>query len=132
MVKIRVALYVLSFTSTYLSQCKKYLIEVKDDNIEQQKDYDDTGIENEATEMRNETQNEEKDVTQGPQVTLDDIQVLKEGMEKVFGKNWTEAEVKEVFDQTGDYSDEDLEDSELFVSIDGSNNLLPMGRIKVK
>ena len=39
--------------------------------------HDNTGIKNQATEMRNETQNEEKDVTQGPQVTLDDIKVLK-------------------------------------------------------
>ena len=53
-------------------------------------------------------------------------------MENVFGKNWSPSDVQEAFDQRGDYDDGDLVDSDLFVSIEGNERLIPMGNIKVK
>ena len=57
---------------------------------------------------------------------------IEKGIEKVFGKNWKSSDVKSRFDQDGDYDDNNLEVSELFVMIDGSKDIKPMGKIKVK
>ena len=118
MIRIRLVFNVLFFTAIYQAQCKKDEKEIADGEFDHEKDSVD--IEDQSTESKNETQNEERDVTQGPQVTLDEIKALKEGMEKVFGKNWTVANVKEAFDDiSGDYEDgEDLDDVDLLVGID--------------
>ena len=141
--------YVICLTAIYLSQCKNYLIEVADDEIEVEKkepkakllkepgfDYSDTDTEDQ-TELTKETQDDKEEVvTQGPQITLEDIGSLKEDFEAVFGKNWNPSEVKEIFNEhvDGDYTDDDLVDSTLLVSMTngtGTETLIPMGNIKV-
>ena len=61
---------------------------------------------------------------------------IEKGIEKVFGKNWKSSDVKSLFDQDqegeGDYADNNLVESDLFVMIDGSKDIKPMGKIKVK
>ena len=142
--------YVICLTAIYLSQCKNYLIEVADDEIEDEKkepkgellketgfDYSETDTEDQ-TELTKETQDDKEEVvTQGPQITLEDIGALKEDFEAVFGKNWNPSEVKEIFEEhvKGDYTDVDLVDSTLLVSMTngtGTETLIPMGNIKVR
>ena len=157
-------LYVICLTAIYLSQCKNYLIEVADDEIEVEKkepkakllkepgfDYSDTDTEDQTeltkdsetdtedqTELTKETQDDKEEVvTQGPQITLEDIGALKEDFEAVFGKNWNPSEVKEIFNEhvDGDYTADDLVDSTLLVSMTngtGTETLIPMGNIKVR
>ena len=67
-----------------------------------------------------------------PKITREEIESLKQSMENVFGKNWSLSDVQAAFDQSGDYDDGDLVDSDLFVSIEGTERLIPMGKIKVK
>ena len=156
--------YVICLTAIYLSQCKNYLIEVADDEIEDEKkepkgellketgfDYSETDTEDQTeltkdsetdtedqTELTKETQDDKEEVvTQGPQIPLEDIGALKEDFEAVFGKNWNPSEVKEIFNEhvDGDYTDDDLVDSTLLVSMTngtGTETLIPMGNIKVR
>ena len=132
MIRVRVVLCVLFFVAVHHAQRKKAEKEIDDDELDADIDSMETDTEDQTKESKNETQNEEKAVTQGPQVTLDEVKALKEGMEKVFGKNWTASDVKEAFDISGDYEDGDLDDVDLLVGIDGVESLIPMGRIKVK
>ena len=64
----------------------------------------------------------------------EEIKLLKEGMERVFGKDWNPSDVKEAFDisDKSDYVDGDTEESQLLVGIDDNEKLLSMGRIKVR
>ena len=72
----------------------------------------------------------EEDTTSSEETEVD----TDKGLEKVFGKNWKISDVKSVFNQDGDYNDDDddLVESELFVMIDGAKDIKPMGKIKVK
>jgi len=72
----------------------------------------------------------EEDKTSSEETEVD----TDKGLEKVFGKNWKISDVKSVFNQDGDYNDDDddLVESELFVMIDGAKDIKPMGKIKVK
>ena len=91
--------------------------------MENQKDYADDG-KDQMSGLKEETQKKS--------ITREEIENLKLSMENVFGKNWSPSDVQEAFDQRGDYDDGDLVDSDLFVSIEGNERLIPMGNIKVK
>ena len=146
MARIEMVFYVICLTAIYLTQCKNYLIEVADDEIEDDKKepkrelLKETGFDysEDQTELTKETQDDKEEVvTQGPQIPLEDIGALKEDFEAVFGKNWNPSEVKEIFEEhvKGDYTDDDLVDSTLLVSMTngtGTETLIPMGNIKVR
>ena len=66
-------------------------------------------------------------------ISIDETETdTAKGLEKVFGKNWKISDVKRAFDQNGDYDDDDLVESELFVMIDEGKDIQHMGKIKVK
>ena len=143
MVTVKV-LYFLS--ATYLAICKNFLIEVEDE-----KDYvepspvEDTGeyftrISKLQIFIKFYLANNQRRFW-GPwqkanalKSEKEEIKLLKEGMERVFGKDWNPSDVKEAFDisDKSDYVDGDTEESQLLVGIDDNEKLLSMGRIKVR
>ena len=103
--KIKGVLFVFLLTLTYMVQSKKYFAKVHDGTYYKDEKVNE-GLENEHN---------------------------GKGMEKVFGRNWKSSDVKKMFDQTDmDYDDSDLVESDLFVHVEGSKDLIPMGKIKVK
>ena len=119
-------------TVIYVSHCKNYLVEVAGDEVENQRDYVDEGFTIQTNTLKEKNRNEQKEGTTGPKIPREEIETLKQSMENIFGKNWSLSDVQGAFDESGDFDDGDLVDSDLFVCFEGNDRLIPMGNIKVK